>query len=90
MPWPEGDEYIANADAIAAAIAATVPAPEPHPDGIVATSLHTKVRNAIATLENADTNWGSLSNAQKDAALRLAVRTAAKLARLVARQLDSD
>lgn len=53
-------------------------------------SLRTKVRNAIANLETADASWGSLTATQKDAAVRLTVRVAAKLARLAVLQLEAD
>lgn len=59
-------------------------------EAAVEASLRSKARNAIATLESADANWASLTNVQKDAALRLCVRATAKLARLAVRQLDSD
>ena len=54
------------------------------------TRLRETARNAIATLEAADANWGTLTPQQRDAALRLSVRLGAKLARLAVRQLDSD
>lgn len=57
-----------------------------------ADSIRAKLLAAIATLEDADAHWGTptLLPTQKDAALRLAVRAVAKLARLAAAKLDSD
>lgn len=43
----------------------------------------TQADQAIDTLESAWTNWGALTAAQKDAALKLAVRVVTRLARLV-------
>lgn len=54
------------------------------------TSLRTKVLNAIGSLETADANWNTLTNAEKDAAVRLAVRGVAKLGRIVLNRTESD
>lgn len=43
---------------------------------------------AIALLEQADRNWDTLTNAQRTAAMRLAVRVSARVARLVLGKLD--
>lgn len=42
-----------------------------------------QAEQAIDTLESAWTNWGALTAAQKDAALKLTVRVVTRLARLV-------
>lgn len=60
------------------------------PSEVNEASLRTKIRNAISTLETADNNWGSLTAGQKDAAIRLSVRVAAKLGRLALTQFDTD
>ena len=52
-------------------------------------TLRGRVDQAVANLEDAWTNWATLSAAQKDPALRLSVRVAAGLARLQLRKLDS-
>lgn len=64
--------------------------PPPTQEAVNEASLHTKVKAAIADLEAAAQAWPSLTNAQKDAALRLNVRVTARLARLAVRQLDAD
>jgi hypothetical protein len=46
------------------------------------------VQAAIANLELADANWATLTAAQKDAAMHLAVKATAKLARYTVRRLD--
>lgn len=45
-------------------------------------AIQTKALAALANLEAADTNWATLTVAQKDAAARLAVRVCAGLIRL--------
>ena len=53
------------------------------PDEVVrAETVREKVAQALDALEAADENWDRLSAAQRSDAMRLAVRTAAKLARL--------
>lgn len=66
------------------------PPDPPTQEQVNETSLRTKVRNAIGNLETADASWGSLTAAQKDAALRLSVRVTAKLARLAVVRLEAD
>jgi hypothetical protein len=51
------------------------------------TTLRDRAETSIATLEQAYAGWATLTAAQKDAALRLTVRVAATLARLVLRRL---
>lgn len=52
------------------------------------TKARQKIEAAIATLENADTNWATLTAAQKDAAARLVVRAVAKLGRFLLGRFD--
>lgn len=52
-------------------------------------TLRERADQAVGTLQNAWDNWGSLTNAQKDAALKLTVRVVIALARLTLRKLDS-
>jgi hypothetical protein len=52
-------------------------------------TLRTRVDQAVTNLENAWTNWDTLTPAQKDAAQKLCVRVTAGLARLQLRKLDS-
>ncbi len=49
-----------------------------------------RVRAGIATLEQADDAWDTLTTAQRMAALRVAVRVVAKLARLVLGRVESE
>lgn len=51
-------------------------------------NARTRAKDAIQTLENAHANWGSLTNAQKDAALKLVVIAVAKVGRLILRKFD--
>lgn len=52
------------------------------------TTLRDRADAALDTLENAWGSWGTLTAAQKDAALKLNVRVTIALARLVLRKLD--
>jgi hypothetical protein len=52
-------------------------------------ALVAKIAPVIDSLETAATNWDTLTAAQKDAALKVVVRLSARLARIVARQLDA-
>lgn len=52
-------------------------------------TLRGRADAAIANLEAAWNGWGSLTAAQKDAALKLTVRVTIALARLVLRRLDA-
>lgn len=58
-------------------------APPPDPTVANAGTLQENIGAALASLEAADANWALLTPLQKDAAQRLAVRSAAKLARVV-------
>lgn len=49
-----------------------------------------KVDQRISQAENAYDNWGVLSNAQKDAALKQVVLAVAKLGRLALNRFDLD
>ena len=51
--------------------------------------LHARVGETIAELERADTDWGTLTAVQRTAAMRVAVRVVAKLARLALGRLDT-
>lgn len=53
-----------------------------------AATLDDRISQAIQTLEQAAAGWATLTAAQKDAALKLAVAAVARLARLQVRQLD--
>lgn len=52
-------------------------------------NARTRASDAIQTLENAHANWGSLTNAQKDSALKLVVIVVAKIGRLILRKFDA-
>lgn len=52
-------------------------------------TIRQRATDAIANLESAYTNWGTLTAAQKDAALRLNVRVTVGLVRLYLRLLDT-
>jgi hypothetical protein len=52
--------------------------------------LEKLAREAVDTLEQADAAWDSLTAAQRTAAMRLAVRTSAKLARLMLGRLEKE
>jgi hypothetical protein len=54
-----------------------------------ADTLAVRIDQAVANLELAYDNWATLTQNQKDQALRLSVRVAAALARLQLRKLDS-
>jgi hypothetical protein len=45
------------------------------------TERRNRANDILTTLEQADDNWGTLTNAQKDAVLRLTVRAVAKMGR---------
>jgi hypothetical protein len=53
------------------------------------TTLRSRADAALANLETAYENWPTLTQAQKDAALRLTVRVSAALVRLQLRKLDN-
>lgn len=53
-------------------------------------SVIAKVSGAIPALESADANWEDLKAAQKDVAMRLAIRAVAKLGRLAVSKLDGN
>ena len=59
-------------------------------EDVNADALRDKATQAIAQLEDADTRWGTLTAAQKDAAMRLCVRATAKLIRLVLGRLEAS
>jgi hypothetical protein len=63
---------------------------KPGSEGYNREQIVAKIQAALALLETADTNWASLTAGQKDAAQRLAVRVAAKLARLTLGQLEAN
>jgi hypothetical protein len=52
--------------------------------------LEKLAREAVDTLEQADANWDTLTAAQRTAAMRLAVRVVAKLARLYLNSLEKE
>lgn len=60
-------------------------------DGHAANELELidRVHEAIANLEQADTNWAALDAAGRAGAMRLAIRTVAKLARLAMGRLEA-
>lgn len=64
--------------------------PDPPAEVVNADLLETKALQAIDILESADNGWATLTAAQKDAATRLAVRVAAKLARLSVGRLEAS
>jgi hypothetical protein len=57
-------------------------------DGNAAT-MADRAAAAIGNLEQAAQNWGTLTAAQKDQAMKLTVQVVARLARLVLRRLDT-
>lgn len=54
-----------------------------------ARTIRERLANALANLETAYSNWAALTAAQKDAAIKLDVRTTAGLVRLYLRDLES-
>lgn len=52
-------------------------------------TLRQHVTNAIATFEQADANWATLTAAQRNDVMKQAVRTVARLGRLLNDQLDA-
>lgn len=54
-----------------------------------AATMTDRTATAIAGLEDAAASWGTLTNAQKDAAMKLTVQVSARLARLVLHRLDA-
>lgn len=80
----------------AAAVAAVVEAHDPRVAAAERTALtanaaaiHDRIEKALDGLEAAGRDWGTLSPAQKDAALMLSVRMSARLARLALRRYDA-
>jgi hypothetical protein len=55
-----------------------------------ADALAAKVASVLDALEQADAGWETLTAAQRTAAMRLAVRASAKLARLVLGKLEAS
>lgn len=53
-------------------------------------TLRDRLGTALANLETANTNWATLTAAQKDAALRLGIRVDAALIRLALRRLEAN
>lgn len=93
LEMADSGELITEDSATDAAVNAIIQAHDgslPAQERLNEASLRTKVRNAITNLETADASWGALTAAQKDAAIRLSVRVAAKLARLAVAQLEAD
>lgn len=54
-----------------------------------AATMTDRTANAIGTLEDAAASWGTLTAAQKDAAMKLTVQVVVRLARLVLHRLDT-
>ncbi len=52
--------------------------------------IREKVAAVLAQLEQADANWATLTVAQRTAAMQLAVRVSAKLARLALNRLEAE
>lgn len=77
-------DALAADQAAAAVIAADVALQDTN-----AATLRDRIQQAITTLTNAHTNWGTLTAAQKDSALKLNVRVTVALARLHLRKLDA-
>lgn len=65
---------------------------EPVPAGVVDVEdrIIAQLRTAIGQLEQAHTDWPTLTNAQKDAVLRGLVRAVGRLCRLAVRNLESE
>lgn len=52
--------------------------------------LIVQLKNGLGNLENADANWGALTNAQKDQAQRIAVRNVARMTRILLFRLEAE
>lgn len=59
------------------------------PEVVNADALRDRIAQNIATLEDASDNWGTLTAAQRTAAMGVAVRTVARIARLILNRLDA-
>lgn len=59
------------------------------PEVVNRDALADRVAQAIDTLEDAGARWDNLTAAQRTAAMSLAVRTVARLARLLLNRLDA-
>lgn len=84
IPLTAAEETQRQADQDAAAAVATAQAALDVNDA----TLRDRVDQALTQLATAHTNWGTLTAAQKDAALKLNVRVTLALARLQLRKLD--
>lgn len=54
-----------------------------------AATLTQQITTAIQTFENADANWATMTAAQRNDVLKLAVRSLARLGRIINNQLDA-
>lgn len=59
-------------------------------DATVSGTIRLKIEQALATLEQTYANWGALTAAQKDSALRLNARVTIALSRMVLGRFDSE
>lgn len=62
---------------------------DPPPETVNADTLHDRVDQAIDTLDDYADRWLDLTAAQRTAAMGLAVRTVARIARLTLGRLES-